>query len=120
MKKQTTIHAAERAERLTNSLSSRLERLCAGSPENRFDAWLRKNFYPVLAVCHVMPLGVDEKMYERRLAELLEGEPENEYDAWLRDRFYPIVVCFTVSDSCGWKTRAWKTRVALKDDVLRE
>ena len=105
MKKQTTNHKAERFQRFADSISYSLNELCAGPPENRFDAWLRKRFYPVLAVWHEMPLGVDRKMYERRLAELLEGEPENEYDAWRRDRFYPIVACFTLPDSCGWKMR---------------
>lgn len=105
MKKQTTNRKAERLHRFANSLSNNLNELCAGPPENSFDAWLRKRFYPVLAVWHVMPLGINEEMYESRHAELLEGKPENEYDAWLRDRFYPIVACFTLPDSCWCKMR---------------
>ena len=36
-------------------------------------------------------------------------------DAWMWDRFYPIVAGFTVTDNCGLKSR-----VALKDDEVRE
>lgn len=91
----------ERFQSFANSISNRLERLCAGSSENQFDAWHRKDFYPVLAVWLEMPLGINEKLYESRLIQLREGEPENEYDAWLKDRFYPIVAGFTAPDSCG-------------------
>ncbi len=52
-------------------ITARLDELCAGTAENEFDSWLRKRFYPVLAVGN---LGVD---------------------VWLRERFYPVVALFT-------------------------
>ena len=76
----------------TRRILARLEELCEGVPENEFDAWLRKRFYPVLAA---MPRTVDKERYESRLMELCEGVPENEFDAWLRERFYPLVALFT-------------------------
>ena len=76
----------------TRSILARLEELCEGVPENEFDVWLRKRFYPVLAT---MPRTVDGESYKRRLAELCEGEAENEFDRWPRERFYPVVALFT-------------------------
>ena len=76
----------------TRSILARLEELCEGVPENEFDVWLRKRFYPVLAA---MPHTVDGERYQMRLMELCSGEAENEFDAWLRERFYPVVALFT-------------------------
>ena len=76
----------------TRRILARLEELCEGVPENEFDSWLRKRFYPVLAA---MPRTVDGESYKRRLAELCSGEAENEFDRWLRERFYPVVALFT-------------------------
>ena len=76
----------------TRRIVTRLDELCEGVPENEFDSWLRKRFYPVLAVGN---LGVDGGSYKRRLEELCSGEAENEFDAWLRERFYPVVALFT-------------------------
>ena len=67
------------------------DELCAGQPENRFDAWCKKKLHPALAAANVMEFETNQTIYKDRMEELLEGEPENEFDKWLRDRFYPIV-----------------------------
>ena len=82
---------------LKDALSSSIDELCVGQPENRFDAWRKKNLYPALAVMNLMELRPDSTMCKERFEELLEGEAENEFDAWLRDRFYLIVAMMTLS-----------------------
>ena len=76
---------------IKETLSSSIDKLCVGQPENRFDAWCKKKLYPALAVMNLMELRLDSTMCKERFEELLEGEAENEFDAWLRDRFYLIV-----------------------------
>ena len=92
MKNQVTERIDEMTNEETRRIITRLEELCTDTPENEFDAWLRKRLYPVLAT---MPHTVDGESYKRRLMELCSGEAENEFDAWLRERFYPVVALFT-------------------------
>ena len=92
MKNQVTERIDEMTNEETRRIITRLEELCTDTPENEFDAWLRKRFYPVLAA---MPHTVDGERYGHRLAELCSGESENDLDNWLRERFYPVVALYT-------------------------
>ena len=81
---------------IKDALTASIDELCAGQPENRFDAWCKKKLYPAPAVMNLMELRPDSTMCKDRMEELLEGEPENEFDKWLRDGFYPIVAMMTL------------------------